>query len=442
MSSSKPATSKKAKGEKSKSQSKAQSKQRPQAAASALHQAPADASSVGRSCAFTSDGTRFVLVARAGATERVRVFDAQTGRLQSEAALDGTGAGTKVSCLSWVGLDLDTVSTTSVTEDASRKKRKKRKSDAGDNMAVDETTTASSEKPLLVALGRADGSISLFSPSHGRLVRTLSHAQSTTPILALSLAAHDQPRLWTSSEDGLLRLWDARKNVLLGIWKTEEHTPFSALALSPAAFIDAPSALLAAHHGIRLLSVPEGAETNDIEGVKLSTGTLQATASCTGHASPVSSLQWVSPTQIASSAPDDRTLSFWTLPSASNSSSSSEGTLACTIPLSSPVRSFSVSPDASLVLAVSNGNVASIHALPASFKANEAPGKKIPTVSASASVSLGAQRGVTKVEIAAASFVHDQEGTVRIVRLVGGVKPIFDLVVCLCRYYSRICTVN
>jgi U3 small nucleolar RNA-associated protein 5 len=386
-------------------------KSRPAAAGSALH-APADErAGDGRLCAFAPDGARLALVARAGAGERLRVFDALAGRAEAEMTLDGPA---RASCVAWVELDLDGAP---AAEDAGRRKRRKRKSDA-DAMAVDESASTAA-KQQLVALGRVDGSVVLFSPTHSRVLRTLTHAHASTAVLAVASASGSLPRIWTTSADGAIRLWDAARNALLGSWTAPgEATPFSALA-PPGPH---PDVLIAAHHGVRVFALPDAAADPDASATAVPvSGTLQALSSCTGHASPITALHWTNtPTPVlVSSAADDRSLSFWTLPA------QGEGTLACTLSLDADIRAFALAPDGAHVLAVSAASVATIHALPPVAPTS----KKLSTLPAASTVALGKQSGPTRAEIAAACFVPDQPGAVRVARLVGGVKPVFDLVV-------------
>ncbi|KAG8735504.1 Small subunit (SSU) processome component, partial [Ceratobasidium sp. 428] len=207
---------------------------------SALAQ-PSLSSPASRLSCFSPDGNLFAFLSLAVDKHRVRVYDVAIG----SAVADHTFDGARVTALSWGTFNLVD------GQSKSSKKRKKRKSAA----AEDSTAEPASPATQLVALGLSDGSIALFSPTQGAVVRTLSNSSFTAAIT--SLAPHnDSPAyLWAASEDAVIRCWHIPSATSRDV---ATSTPCAVLAPRPGITEtqDGATHLLAAQTTVQLLPVP------------------------------------------------------------------------------------------------------------------------------------------------------------------------------------------
>ncbi|KAH9005896.1 WD40 repeat-like protein [Lactarius hatsudake] len=347
-------------------------------------------------------GDLFAFVSLAVDKHRLRVYDTTTGTSVSEYIVDSA----RVAALSWALFQ----NPKSLTEDhepeesAPRKKRKKRDAPA--------LPPHAEPAPIpVIVLGLSTGSVILFSPSHARVIRTLSHPSSTSPILSLDAytrAADAALILLTSSTACFVLTWNAQTGELLSTNKTDERSPGTSLTLLPTVEPDCPSFLLA-HHSIRMLSTSS-------DSLLTSPQKLTEESRFIGHASNVIMLRW-QPSESEGQYPHVM---------------GSEGKLVASAPLDSDARhiSFSKSPTHPRLLVLSASGRISIFTPTSNLAGAPTPKKtkeKVATLSPRSSATISFRRGGTRsANVVNATF--EQEGRIRVARLVGGVKPVFDVI--------------
>jgi U3 small nucleolar RNA-associated protein 5 len=370
--------------------------------------------------AFSPSADLFAFVSLAVDKHRLRVHDTHTGRSISEYIVDSA----RVTALSWATFQSPkSLGDSRETEDvAPRKKRKKRDSNATQSVPEPEAIP-------VVVLGLSTGSVIVFSPSHARVIRTLSKPSSTSSILSADIYS-DIPSATllclTLGADGLIRTWNAQTGELISSTKTDDRLPGTSLSLRPGLDSDHPSFLLA-HHSIRLLSVSS-------DPLLTSPKKLTEEARFIGHASNVTTLRWQpfdndsqSPRRFASVAESDRIVHIWEVPHVSGS----EGKLVATAPLDSDARhiAFPQSPLHPSLLALSTSGRIAIFTATNDQGATTTSKKtkaKVATLSPRSSMTISFKRGMTAQVIDAA---FEQDGRIRVAWLAGGVRPVFDVVV-------------
>lgn len=402
---------------------------RPQSTSAHTHAAPAGAGTAHILSAFSPRADYLALVSRGADRHRLRVYDASTGSAVGDYACADR---TRITALSWgafAGEDADGAE----ADGAPAAKRKRRRKSAGaaavEAMIVDEPAAKATTQ--VVILGLSSGALVLFSPTHGRVTRTISHASPSAEITSAAPASEDSPRLWTASVDGTLRLWSIHTGELLGSWKTPQRATYSALAVRPG---DDP-AMLGGHHTLQLLETPIPSDGL----APVAQEQAEALATCTGHASAVRSLAWMSPERCLSSAEADRFVSVWHLPS--DDDEAMEGTLVASIGLDADVRHFSVTKAttgaSAVVLAVSTAGRLSIHPLPDTLPSATGKKQKVVPLPARSTIAVVPKKGTQEdVLVVDACFVPEDVSRVRIARLVGGVRPLFDDVVSVVHCWS------
>ncbi|KAJ3575909.1 hypothetical protein NP233_g777 [Leucocoprinus birnbaumii] len=386
-------------------------------ASTALISQPAaeDTSSLNALSSFSPDGTHYVYISLAVDKHRARVYNTATGHAIADHIIEAA----RVSSVIWSVLDLGEPSEGESVQ-PSKKKRKKK-----DNINPSEGRSKGIE---VVVLGLSDGSILCFSPSHGRVLRTLSHASSTSSIVALAAEeSHRRWLIWACSEDATLRLWDTNKIEVVGSWKNDDRIPYSALTLRPSNEENRTD-ILSAGHTIRLLSIV--GETGGILPKKLS-----QLAKFTGHASPVKSVKWDRskqlPTRFISMAEIDRFLYIWDVPD----SPDVDGNATASVPLDSDARVFSLSgPSESsppVLLTLSASGKIALYPIPPQISppssSNRSPAK-LPTLRSRSTIVPTSRKSTVPAPIIDVSFVDGDQGKIRIARLVQGIRPVFTII--------------
>ncbi|KAK1226967.1 Small subunit (SSU) processome component [Marasmius sp. AFHP31] len=379
--------------EKSKKNRSKSSRNRPAATSTISQPAVQDASYLTSLSSFSHRATSFAHLSVAVDKHRLSVFNTATGKSQAEHVVPNA----RVSSLTWCNVDIAQNS-----EDASLPaKKKRRKSQTGEE---------SSKKLVeVVALGLTDGSVSFFSPTHGQVMWTLSHPSSAASILAV-VSSEESGRIWTSGADGVVRLWNIHENDLLGSFKTGDRIPYSSIALRPLAESSSPE-LLVANHSIKLLS-PDLAGSQKPKEI----------AVFPGHASSIHTITWDKsqspPNRFVSLAEGDRVISLWQVPSGSV-----DGGMVGSVQLDSDARAASFCTSASekqtLFTLTASGRIG-IYPIP-----DELLPQKVSTLLPHSTISPPSQSGAPVV---AARFVEDEPRSIRIARIVGGVRPVFDTV--------------
>ncbi|KAG6868252.1 hypothetical protein C0993_005826 [Termitomyces sp. T159_Od127] len=381
-----------------------------------------DASHLTALSSFSPDGTHFAFLSLAVDKHRLRIYSTVTGQSVAEYIVDSA----RVSAATWGKFDPLESQNPSQNTEASPSKKKRRKKNS---LAAEEE--AQSVTIEVVILGLTDGSIMLFSPNHGRVLRTLSHPSSTAEILAVEMAKKNDgtSTLLASGADGTVRLWNAKKNEIISSWKNDDRIPYTSLATLSTAE-EGRMDVLVAHHTIRLLST--SSDNSDSQKPK-------ELASFIGHASSIRQLQWdgsqTPSTRFISLAEADRFLYVWEVPEGS----STEGKAFAAISLDSDSRIFALSvpiksPPASqkqTLLTLSASGKISLFPIPSELSTSTNYKQKMPTLLSRSNLVSSSETASAKVINAA--FVSGDSGSICVVRLVGGIRPVFDVV----RYLNR-----
>ncbi|KAK0500631.1 WD40-repeat-containing domain protein [Armillaria luteobubalina] len=380
---------------------------RPTANSAISQPAVQDASTTTALPAFSPNGNLFAYLSLAVDKHRLRVYDTATSQSVAEHLFEATRA----TALEWAQLQLpDTDKPNGADQPPSKKKRKK-------GVAAIKVKTVE-----VVILGLSDGTLVLFSPTHGRVIRALSDSQSTVAILSAIVVknADNISNIWTSSADGFVRKWDIQTNSVVGSWKSDDRVPYSAMALRPSSEEDDRN-ILVANHSLRLLSFDNADSQKPTQ-----------LASFSGHASIVKAIQWdASQTQsnhFISMADADRVVSLWAVPAGD----ATEGKLAASIQLDSAARAISLlhastSPSQVLLTLAASGRI-SVYPIPAELSSPTTSSHKVPTLLPHSTLAVPSAKNISGAQLLAASFVQGHPGQIRIARVVAGVRPVFDLV--------------
>ena len=378
-----------------------------------------DASDLTALSSFSPNGDRFAFLSLAVDKHRLRVYSTLSAKSVAEHVVDSA----RVSSLSWCLFD---PSGTQKISDESPNKKKRRKGDS--QLASEE----SQEKGIqVVILGLSDGAVSFFSPNHGRVLRTLSHPTSTAEIVSVVSVPHgDNSSVWTSGADGAVRIWNAQKNEMLSSWRNDDRIPYFSLAPRPVPKENRLD-VLAAHHSIHLLST-------SLNSTNFDKITPTQAASFTGHASPIRQLKWdasrPASTRFVSRADTDRFLYLWGIPEGP----STEGKPLASIPLDSDARTFSLSSsqetgtavNSQTLLALSASGKISLFPIPTEIVSPASSGRtqhKLPTLLPRSILSASVKNALA-ARIIDVTF-SAEEGNILIARTIGGIRPVFDVVV-------------
>ena len=387
------------------------------------HPAVEDISYLTALSSFSSAGTYFAFLSLAVDKHRLRVYDTFSGQSVAEHIVDSA----RVSTLIWGGITFSEAQTTSSDMRISKKKKKKQ-----DNLAPEKIVEMNVTE--VVVMGLSDGTVLFFSPIHGRILRTLSHPTSTAEIISVVVVANRDKisTIWTSSADGTIRLWNAQQNVILGSWKNDDRIPYSAMAVRPMneeGRVD----VLAAHHGIRLLSAL-------LDHTDFQPKRPTQLGSFTGHASSIRHLQWdasqVPSTRFLSLAEADRFLYIWEV----LEGPSTKGRPIASIPLDSDARSFSLSisnhspeiPERQALLTLSASGKISIYSIPQELPPPASTTRtqhNISTLLPRSNLNVSSKTTVSASKVIDAAFSTEHKDSIRIARIIGGVRLVFDIVV-------------
>ncbi|KAG7090783.1 hypothetical protein E1B28_009868 [Marasmius oreades] len=325
---------------------------------------------------------------------RLRVFNTATGKSLAEYVPHSA----RISSLSWCTLD------TTPEDSQSPIKKKRRKSHVAEDVPK--------QSIEVVALGLTDGSVTFFSPTRGEVAWTLSHNSSTASILAV-VSGQEIGSIWTSGADGIVRLWNVHENDLLGSFKTDDRIPYSSLALRFSADSTSPE-MLVASHSIKLFPT-------DLQGSQKP----KELSSFPGHASSIQILQWdksQSPAKrFLSLAEGDRIISLWQVPD-----TGVDGSAVASVQLDSDARAASFlnsNIQKQTLLTLSASGKINIYPIP-----DELLPHKISSLIPQCTISSPAQGSSSDAPIVSAAFGEEETRTVRIARIVGGARAIFDTV--------------
>lgn len=409
---------------------KASSKSRPTATSAISQPQVEDASHLASLSNFSPDGSTFAFLSLAVDKHRLRIFDTD----RSQAIAEHVFINARVASLVWGSVILDEVPGGDAPP--SKKKRKKRESMGTEN--------SGSTPQQVVAVGLSNGTIEFFSPSHARIIASLSDQASTSPILSLQIS-DDHQTVYTTGSDGYIRMWDTSKSSLRGGWKMDQQSPYTSSS------IRSPNEILVANHAIHLLSLQPSSSSDMDDSPPTSTilpPKPEVLVSFTGHASPVQMLQWEStseapPRRFASMASTDRVVSLWeippTTPSTDEDRNVQEGKIVASLQLDSDARVIAWSDhQRTLLLAVAASGKISIFPVPEVIPPPASTSRTTHKLASllPRSTIVPKKKQSTAAQVVAATFVSGEDGKIIVGRIVGGVKPVFDTLVshCTARY--------
>jgi U3 small nucleolar RNA-associated protein 5 len=350
-------------------------KSRPASSASATQAAP-DAAPATLS-AFSPRADLFALLTQALDRHRLRIYASPDARLTADYVLPAARA----EALAWGALPH---ASSSAASPEAPKKRKK--GTAAANAAA--VASSSSAATPVVALGLADGTVALFSPTHGRVLRSLSDkapAAGPRGVRALHFS-HDGQSLHAACADSVVRKWSL----------TSPDAPPERTPAPQVSALGETSELLAASHAI-----------DELGGAK---------RSWTGHASPITHLTALAApapaASFVSAASNDRVLTLW----------GQAARPLATLPMTAPARQIIAlsTAERALVLAITTSGDAGIYAVPAAL---DGSAKRTPALERVSSVTLKASKKAEATPLLDAAQVGNQ---LYVAALVKGAKLVLE----------------
>ncbi|SOV04452.1 related to UTP5 - U3 snoRNP protein [Ustilago sp. UG-2017a] len=367
------------------------------------------------SCSFSPapDHTLFAHISNQIHQQRLRVYNASasaasSSQLVTDFLLSSLGGA---ECLSshWVRLS---------TSSSKSAKRRKHDAKGSDDVA------SSGSSQLFLALGLSTGQVHLLSPALAQSVAVLdaSSASGSSTSSAANAGivsmfySEGSKSLFTCSKSGWVSSF-ALGDIKLGDQITPLR-PFSSFRPDTKSAVQLLSSrqnlVLSAHHSISLNDVAQ------------SDHSLRATF--TGHASPVTHLEWINDNSFLSAAEGDRIVSAWTFEATAGKAVT--GRTFATAALDGPVRALSVSTTSAqqsrtLITIVTQTGSVRVYGLPAEPMSDASPSKKksaaLPSLELLAQSSI--ESGGASVEWIDARLVSDK---LRLARLLRGAKVSID----------------
>jgi U3 small nucleolar RNA-associated protein 5 len=134
----------------------------------------------------------------------------------------------------------------------------------------------------------------------------------------------------------------------------------------------------------------------------------------------------------------DRYIYVWEVPTGV----STEGRIVLSIPLDSNVRRVSLSipstphvsstPAKQSILALSASGIISVYPIPSELTppaSSEKTKHKVPTLLPRSTINVSSKKSSSAAQVVDASFVPDEIGQIKVARIIGGVRPVFNVVV-------------
>lgn len=357
----------------------------------------------------------FACVTQSIDRDRLQIYSCDE---QSRVLADYIIPNAKCGCLQWLSLP----SSSSASQQQSAKKRRKRQSLENIEAEVTDEETLSPPAQIVLALGLSTGSIHLFNPLQGKVVRVLSKAVTSTSSSAsnatLSLAFSSEfDTLFACLQDGSLSSWALKE-----VAAHSEATPiapsdkYPSLLDSTTPFrqvtVLSTDRIAIAHHSIAIYSL----STRDV------------VATYTGHASNVTHLvPLLSSARFVSAAEGDRVVNVWLSPQEGRKTARPFATL----PLDAPVSHLDVLTDNMgkevLVVVTAKGSVR-LYGVPSDLDNPSSKAKKsggIPTLPLLTDVSLVAKEG-DREELPALNAQLAGHGQLRVARVIKGAKVLVE----------------
>lgn len=302
------------------------------------------------------------------------------------------------------------------TSSSKSAKRRKHDADAGDDAA------SSGSSQLLLALGLSTGQVHLLSPALAQSVAILDASSASgsstssaanSSIVSMSYSESTKT-LFACSKSGWVSSF-ALGDIKLGDQSTPLR-PFSSFRPDTKSAVQLLSSrqnlVLSAHHSI---SLNDAAQSDH-----------SPRATFTGHASPVTHLEWINDNSFVSAAEGDRIVSAWTFDARAGKAVT--GRAFATAALDGPVRALSVSTTQQsrmLITIVTQTGSVRIYGLPAESRSDASPSKKksaaLPSLELLAQSST--ESGRASVEWIDARLVSDK---LQLARLIRGAKVSID----------------
>lgn len=363
------------------------------------------------SCSFSPapDHTLFAHISNQVHQQRLRIYNASasaasSSQLVTDFLLASLGGA---ECLSshWIRFS---------SQPSKSAKRRKHGAEAS------EDSNGSGSTQLLLALGLSSGEVHLLSPALAQSVAILdgsSASGSSTASAAnagiVSMAYSEANKtLFACSKNGWVSSF-ALADVKLGD-QPNALRPFSSFRPDNKSAVQLLSSrrdlVLSAHHSISLTDTSQ------------SNNAVRATF--TGHASPVTHLEWIDDHSFVSAAEGDRMISAWTYDT--KAAKAVAGRAFATAALDGPVRALAVSTSSAqqgrtLITIVTQTGSVRIYGLPADSNTDASPTKKksaaLPSLELLAQSST--EGSASSVEWIDARLVSDK---LRLARLIRGAK--------------------
>ncbi|KAL8873208.1 MAG: hypothetical protein Q9174_001291 [Haloplaca sp. 1 TL-2023] len=160
-------------------------------------------------------------------SQRIRIHDTTTGRLQCEYAIAPKAT---VNCLDWGFYGGDASAYEEQREKASRKKKRKR------TEQVNGTTATSDGSDVVLAFGTSESEVHFYSPATAKVVGVLGsgHTQGIRDFRFDQSTRGKQSIGWTIGGDGRLVRWDLRKGEMISSTKLPDQSTRTLCSLGPA----------------------------------------------------------------------------------------------------------------------------------------------------------------------------------------------------------------
>jgi U3 small nucleolar RNA-associated protein 5 len=370
-------------------------------------------------CSFSPFNDWFASLTQSIDRHRLQVYSSsEKGQLLADYVIPTA----RCECLEWVQMPSSTAASSS-SQPQNAKKRRKRQSQEGVNGdAHEDEISSTSANTTVLALGLSTGSIHLFNPLQGKVVRMLSDSVTSTSSSASnatsSLAFDQNASLFACFANGSVSLWDLREaldqDAATPITSTKKYnqlreltTPYQQVAVLSTKYI------ALAHHSIAVYSL-----TDD-----------KIVATYTGHASSVTHLIPLPslPTRFASAAEGDRVVNIWLAPTEGRKTAKPLATL----PLDAPVSHLSGFTDDAgrdlLLVVTTKGNVR-LYDVPLDLghvKVNSKKSAGIATLPLLSRVTIVAKQG-DKEELPAIDALMQDSNIIKVARIAKGAKVTFD----------------
>jgi U3 small nucleolar RNA-associated protein 5 len=361
---------------------------------------------------FSPEADHFALLFPVLNKHRLCVYDAATGQVVSEHITDDA----RVTAISWGRLIYNLENDSSQAEKQSPSKKRRKHPDHSAELG----SPNKDQGIEVIALGLSSGTTELFSPAHGRVVRSLSDPSLRSAITCVRLrsviSADSRITLaCVSTNAGEICTWNASQNIPMAKWRHDAHKDLSSFEFNPH-----DETYLAGSTNISLYSLNK---RDLISGQPVQPEQINHFS---GHANRISGLIWEltkEPRRFVSRSGTDRFLNVWEVPT--SQTSPQEG-LIVSISMDDNVRHSCLDPNAppheQLLFGLTSSGTGALYVLPMAkvqSKTTTPDRTKIRLISGSE----------VRFEPISATFIRGREGVLRFAFLVGGIRLLIEEVV-------------